>query len=173
MKIRTRDMTQIAILVAILAVFSQIAIPSPTGVPLTLQTLAITLIGYFAGWKKGLMVYAVYLLLGIIGIPVFANFKAGIQSLVGVTGGFLFGFIPFIILCGLNTRGSQKVLPIVLGICGLAICHLIGIVQFSTISGNSFSKTFMLVSFPYLIKDVISVICGFLLAKLIRKRIEF
>ena len=70
-------MVQIAMFTAVVAVLSQIAIPMPSGVPVTLQTLAVALCGYVLGSKKGAVSLLVYALLGAVGAPVFANFKGG------------------------------------------------------------------------------------------------
>lgn len=115
----------IALFAALTAALSQVAIPTPW-VPLTLQTFAAALCGYMLGWKGGLAALAVYLLLGAAGVPVFANFKAGAQALVGPTGGFLFGFLPMAALCGLQIGRKRAVTGILLGLLGLLLCHAAG-----------------------------------------------
>ena len=92
-KISTKDMVQIAMFTAVVAVLSQIAIPMPSEVPVTLQTLAVALCGYVLGSKKGAVSLLVYALLGAVGAPVFANFKGGLGAIAGPTGGFIWGFI--------------------------------------------------------------------------------
>ena len=74
---------------AIIAVLSQITIPLPTHVPVTLQTFAVALAGYFLGWKGGAVSALVYGLLGAIGVPVFAGWSGGFSVIVGYTGGFI------------------------------------------------------------------------------------
>ena len=76
-RLNVRDMTVMAVFAAALAVMSQISIPMPSGVPITLQTFALALIGYSLGAKRGAMAVLVYLLLGAVGVPVFANFHGG------------------------------------------------------------------------------------------------
>lgn len=100
----TRNMVLIAIFAAILAVLSQLSIPLPTGVPATLQTLAVALLGFvLGGWSSAASVI-LYIFLGAIGLPVFAGFKGGFAALFGPTGGFIFGFIPLALLCGFATQ---------------------------------------------------------------------
>ena len=77
---------------AVLAVLSQLAIPMPGAVPLTLQTFGVALCAYVLGWKLGTLSYLIYFLLGLAGVPVFSNFTGGIGKLFGPTGGFLIGF---------------------------------------------------------------------------------
>ena len=76
---------------AVLAVLSILQIPMPSGVPVTLQTFAVSLCGYVLGARRGTLCVALYLLLGIIGLPVFTGMTAGIGRIFGFTGGFLYG----------------------------------------------------------------------------------
>lgn len=92
-KLTTKDMCGIAIMTAITAVFSQISIPMPLGVPMTMQTFAVTLAGVILGAKNGAVSMAVYLLLGAVGVPVFSGMRGGIGVLAGPTGGFLWGYL--------------------------------------------------------------------------------
>jgi len=77
----------------ILAASAQISIPIQP-VPFTLQTLAVTLLGAFLGSRRAAVAVTLYLVEGSIGMPVFAEWKAGAGCLVGVTGGYLIGFVP-------------------------------------------------------------------------------
>ena len=86
-----------ALFAAITAVLSQIAIPMPSGVPVTLQTFAIALCGFYLCTARATVSTVVYVLLGAVGVPVFSGFKGGIASIVGPTGGFIIGFIAMVI----------------------------------------------------------------------------
>lgn len=167
-------MIQIALLAALTAVLSQLAIPMPTQVPLTLQTFAVALAAYFGGVKKGLTSIAVYLALGAVGIPVFANQKGGFGVLIGFTGGFLWGFLVMALLCGIGIDliRLHPAICIALGIVGLGICHLMGSFQYMLLSSRSFPESFMLVSFPYLLKDIASVVIAFFAAMGLRKALK-
>ncbi|MBS6476153.1 MAG: biotin transporter BioY [Clostridiales bacterium] len=160
----------IALFAALTAALSQVAVPTPW-VPLTLQTFAAALCGYMLGWKEGLAALAVYLLLGAAGVPVFANFKAGVQALVGPTGGFLFGFLPMAALCGLRMSQKRAIIGILLGFLGLLLCHAAGTLQYALVSHIGVGRAFLLVSLPYLLKDVLSVAGAYFLARVLRKRI--
>lgn len=165
---------------AVLAVLSQLAIPMPGAVPLTLQTFGVALCAYVLGWKLGTLSYLVYFLLGLAGVPVFSNFTGGINKLFGPTGGFLIGFFLLSVGCGLFThycrtyrmRKNEQTLSLLCGILGLIFCHLLGILQVSLLTKTSFAGSFLLVSAPYLIKDLISVIAAFFLAKPLRRHIS-
>ena len=92
-KISVQDICSIAIMTAITVVMAQISIPMPMGVPMTMQTFAITLAGVILGSKKGGLSILVYVLLGAIGVPVFAGFSGGVQNLIGPTGGFIISLV--------------------------------------------------------------------------------
>ena len=85
----------------VLAIAAQISIPLPNGVPLTLQTFTVAMIGFCLSTNKGLKTILTYLLLGVIGIPVFASGKAGFGTLFGLTGGFILGFILLVLFLSL------------------------------------------------------------------------
>ena len=86
-KFTTREMVLVGMFAAVLAVISQISLPMPTGVPITIQVFGVALVGAVLGSRLGTTATLVYVLLGAIGLPIFANFSGGISSIVGVTGG--------------------------------------------------------------------------------------
>ncbi len=153
-KNKTKQIVGIGVMTAIIAVLSQITIP---------------LAGYFLGWKGGAVSALVYGLLGAIGVPVFAGWSGGFSVIVGYTGGFIYGFIVMALLCGLGAKFcsdkiSGKVIAIVLGIAGLACDHLLGAIQYAIVANISIGKSILLVSVPYLVKDVISVVAAYLIS---------
>ena len=88
-KNKTRDMVFIALFAVLMAVCSWISIP--TAIPITMQTFGVFLTLNFLGGKKGTVSVCIYLLLGLIGLPVYANFTSGIGILLGMTGGYMIG----------------------------------------------------------------------------------
>lgn len=168
-KTDVKRMTRIALMTAVLAVAAQIAIPLPSGVPATLQTLAVALCGYVLGVRSGLVAVGVYLLLGAVGVPVFAAFTGGFQRFAGATGGFLWGFLPLAALCGLG-KGKPAFLSILMGMLGLLLCHTLGIAQFALLGKTGFRASATLLSLPFLPKDAFSVTGGYALARLLNKR---
>ena len=173
----TKNIIFIGLFAAITAVLSQIAIPLPTNVPLTLQTFAVALAGYFLGAVKGTVSMLVYVMLGAVGVPVFANWKGGFGVIMGATGGFIVGFIFMALLCGVGSsvfsskKLSGKVLAVLLGIAGLAVCHLLGFGWYAIFAKVSLGKSFMVVSLPYLIKDIGSVIAAYVISEELIKRL--
>lgn len=171
-KTRTQKMILAALFTAVIAVLSQTAIPTPFDVPLTLQTFAVALCGYTLGIKWGVASVAAYILLGAVGVPVFSGFKGGAQVLFGATGGFIFGFLFLTLLCGTADVIKNKYIKCLPGFLGIAVCHLLGTAQYALLYKMGFVPAFLLVSSPYLIKDVLSVAAAFFLSVYIRKIIK-
>ena len=129
-QLSTKSIILVGMFAAVLAVMSQIAIPMPSGVPMTLQTFAVALAGAVLGWKLGALSALVYLLLGAAGVPVFSGMSGGLGVLLGKTGGFIFGFIFMALLCGLGAAQKNKGIRGICGLAGLAVCHVLGVLQF-------------------------------------------
>ncbi len=166
------NMTLTGVMAALIVVFTMISIPMPSGVPVTLQTFGIALAGFILGAKFGSLSLITYTALGAIGLPVFSGLQGGFGILLGVTGGFIWGFILMALICGLGKNFNNKIVTIAFGMLGLIVCHIFGIVQFTLVTGGDFISSALLVSVPYLIKDVISVVGAFVVAMVINKALE-
>ena len=160
---KIRTLTFAALFAALIAVCAQLTVPMPSGVGFTLQTFAVALCGFLLGVKAGAAAMLAYLLVGLAGAPVFSGFQGGLQVLFGPTGGFLLGFFPMTALCGL-AAGRQGALRWIWGLPGLLVCHLGGVVQFALLREMELLPAFLLVSAPFLVKDLLSVAAAALLA---------
>lgn len=127
---KTRDLTYIAILVALMAVCSWITIP--TVVPFTLQTFAVFLASALLGGRRGTVAILVYILLGAVGAPVFSGFRGGPGALFGTTGGYILGFLAqaAVLWAGERLLGRSGRAFLLSGVLGLAVCYLFGSVWF-------------------------------------------
>lgn len=168
-RIQTKDLAITALCAAIIAVCAQISIPLPNMVPITLQTLAVAFCGYLLAPKFAALAITVYLLLGAVGVPVFSSFRGGFHMLTGPTGGFLLGFIPMVLLCSLTRR---KIPALLLGLLGLAACHLAGVLQYMLLTHIGFAAAALKVSVPFLVKDIASVLIAMILAVKIRPMLK-
>ena len=166
----TRSAVAAAMCAAVFAVLAQLAIPMPSGMPVTLQTFAAALCGYVLYWKWGLAAVATYLLLGLVGLPVFSGFRGGAAVLVGLTGGYLWGFLPFAALCGVGAAKRGAAAQIAFGLIGLTVCHAIGVLQFALLTDRTAWEAFLVASLPYLITDALSVAGACFVARYLRKR---
>ena len=172
LRFSVRDMALIALGAALIAVCSWIAVPSPLpgGVPFTLQTFAVCLLAALYGPRKGLWTLVCYLLLGLVGLPVFAGFQSGAGVLLGVTGGYLLGFFFTALVVGLAAERLGRRLPVLLGAMalGLALCYAFGTLWFVRVyAGNggamSLGSALGLCVLPYLLPDGVKLVLAALL----------
>lgn len=155
---------------ALICVFAVWQIPMPTGVPLTLQTFAVALVGYTLGSVRGTVAAAVYIAVGAAGLPVFSGFMGGISVLAGPSGGFVLGFLFLSALCGLGA--DRKMLSsLIFGGAGLVICHFLGVLRCAFVMDCSILTAFLSVSLAYILKDAILVFFAYHLSRHARKRV--
>lgn len=166
---KTKDLVLTALFSAVISVLSLVSVPTPLGVPLTIQVFAVALCGFTLGAKMSVPATLVYIALGLIGLPIFSGFMGGLGVLFGLTGGFIIGFIPLSLLSGINVKNGK--LRILLGVVGLIMCHIIGIIQFSVVSSADISSSFITISAPYLIKDCILVLGAYVVSKGVKKAV--
>jgi len=160
-------MTLISLFAALTAVGAFISIPLYP-VPLSLQTLFTLLAGMTLGSVMGASSQIIYVLLGVIGLPVFAGFKAGIGILFGPTGGFLFGFIISAYVIGriIETIKEKNIFYYLLaGFAGTVIIYFIGVTQLSLVTGIGIKKALLIGALPFLPGDILKIIAASFIAR--------
>lgn len=127
---KTKDMVLIALFAVLIAICSWISIP--TAIPFTMQTFGVFFALNFLGGKKGTVCVVIYLLMGVIGIPVYANGTAGIGMIVGITGGYMIGWIfSGVVMWFFQTFiGRTTWLQFLSMLVGLLVCYAIGTAWF-------------------------------------------
>ncbi len=167
------DLVYIAIGAALIAICSWISIP--TAVPFTLQTFAVFFVLLALGGERGTLATLVYVLLGAVGVPVFAGFSGGIGVLLGNTGGYIIGFLFTGLIYILFTKFFKKniVMKVVALVLGLAVCYAFGTAWFMHVYMKSSGEVGLLTVlgwcvFPFIIPDLLKLA----LAVVISKRIE-
>lgn len=130
---KTYDMVYIAVFAVLMAICSWISIPAT--VPFTLQTFAVFLTVGVLGGKRGSMAVLIYILLGAIGIPVFAGFSGGLGTLLGNTGGYIIGFLFSALVMWLMEKllGKKTWALAVSMVLGLVVCYAVGTVWFMVV----------------------------------------
>lgn len=128
--LRTIDIVYIALGAVLITICSWLSIP--TTVPFTMQTFAVFFVLSALGGKRGTVAIIVYVLLGAIGVPVFAQFTSGIGILLGNTGGYIVGFIFMGLIYRLivHFMGKKMWVEILAMVIGLAVCYSFGTVWF-------------------------------------------
>ncbi len=157
-----REITFISIFVSIITICSWISIPMT--VPFTLQTFAIFVTIGLLERKNSFLAVLVYILLGAIGLPVFSNFKGGVSSLIGPTGGYILGFLLTTLVSGflLEKLPNKNIFLVFSMIIGLIICYTFGtawFIYFYTKSSGSITifKALTLCVFPFILPDLAKI----------------
>lgn len=172
MKNKTKDLTLIAISTALTCVLSPLSIPIGI-VPIALTNLILLLNTYVLGYKKALVACLLYIIIGAIGIPVFANFSGGIGILSGPTGGYIIGYIPMIIVSGLLIeKYPNRLIHIIAMIIGTALCYALGTVWFCFVMNSSLASAMAICVIPFIPFDLIKIIIVALIGPVIIKRLN-
>ena len=174
---KTKDMALIGLFAALLTICSWISIP--TTIPFTLQTLGVFLAVGLLGGKRGTIAVLLYLLIGAVGVPVFAGFKGGIGALAGPTGGYLIGFIGTALMMWLCTaRFGVSTKTMIFGmIIGLLVCYCFGTMWFMWIYNRTQGSIALLGTlsacvFPFILPDLIKMAVSILLINRLRPIIK-
>ena len=171
-KISIQDICSIAIMTALIAVMAQISIPMPLGVPMTMQTFAITLAGIVLGSKRGALSAIVYLLLGAVGVPVFAGFSGGAQSLIGPTGGFLISFPIMAFLIGLGVElKKKKGMFLLFLILGTVSNYVVGVAMFCIVTQSPVITGITACVLPFIPTAIIKAAVASVLGLQIQRRL--
>jgi biotin transport system substrate-specific component len=144
---------------ALTAIGAFIVIPLQP-VPITLQTLFTGLAGVLLGGYAGALSQIIYVILGVIGLPVFAGGQAGLGTLLGPAGGYLIGFIAAAYIIGkiVESRQEAGLAWIVLSlIIGDLVIYTFGTVQLSLLAHLSINKALLVGVVPFLIGDLIKM----------------
>jgi biotin transport system substrate-specific component len=157
--IRIRHLVLIALGAAIVALTAQIYIPTQP-VPFTGQTLGVLVVGGALGFRRGAAALALYLLIGAVGLPVFAEGRAGSDVLRGVTGGYLIGFLVAGAVVGrLAELGWDRRLGAALAtmLVGTALIYAIGVPWLKLTTGMTWSDAVAAGLTPFLLWDAAKI----------------
>lgn len=171
-KLTVKDHCFIGIFAAIICVLGQLSIPMPYGVPMTLQTFVIPLAGVVLGAKKGTLATIIYVLLGTIGLPVFAGFSGGIGIVLGSTGGFILSFPIMALAAGLGADSGKKIWLILGLVIGAIINYLCGMLMFSVITASTLNTAFIVCVLPFILTSIIKMVLVYIGGLNIKKRMN-
>lgn len=169
-KIKSRDIAYVALFTAVMSICSWISIPAP--VPLTLQTFGVFLSVGILGGKLGSLAVLVYLLLGAVGMPVFAGFSSGLGYMMGSTGGYIVGFLlSALIMWGFeNFLGKKQWVTALSMAIGLIVCYIFGTTWFMFVYAKNTGEIGILTAlswcvFPYVLPDILKIFLAFIIQK--------
>lgn len=164
MKLTLKEQLLAAIFAGIIAIFSQVTIPLGL-IPFSLQTFIVGLVVALLNRKIGVLAIVIYLLLGLIGFPVFAGAGSGLASLLGPTGGFLVGFLPmgFFIGTMLKKVPFTYSWTIAVELAGFLLTLLFGTFWLKFSGQLSWSQAFANGFLPFILPECIkAILCGWI-----------
>lgn len=164
----------IGIMAAITCILGPLSIPIPfSPVPISFTNLAIYLTAFILGWKRGTISYFIYLLIGLVGLPVFSGFSGGPGKLFGPTGGYLIGFIFMALISGyFIEKFNGKLFMSILGlILATFAAYLLGTGWLAYQANLTFWQALMAGVIPYLIGDGIKIAFAAIVGPILKSRL--
>lgn len=171
---RLQAITFTALMTALVCVIAPFSVPLPGEVPLSLANLMLLLAACLLGGRWGTMCAVLYLLVGMVGVPVFSGFGAGLGKLLGPTGGYLIGYVPMVMLAGCFVRSNRarwgvRLLGLLLGIVA---DYLIGTLWFCHVTGTGVSAALPACILPFLPGDILKALLLCYVAPKVRGAVE-
>ena len=159
---RVRDAALVLAGALLIYLTARIAIPVPgSPVPITGQTFGVLLVGGALGFRRGLIAVALYVLLGVVGLPFFAEGKGGLSVIWGTNGGYLLGFVVAGAVVGrLAELGWDRRLGGAIGamLVGSVIIYAIGLPWLMAVTGLSVGETIAKGLTPFLFWDAVKLV---------------
>lgn len=169
-----QQIAEIGVMTAVICVLAPFSIPLPfSPVPISLTMLAIYFSCYALGMTKAAIAYLVYLLLGLVGVPVFSGFTAGPGKLFGPTGGYLIAFLATAIISGFFIDKFEKWYFDVVGmVLGITVAYVVGSIWLSMQAGMTISAAFMAGCIPFIPADIAKIVLAALVGPQLRKALK-
>lgn len=161
-----------AMMAAVIAAVSPFAVPIGP-ISLSLCTLVLYMVPYILGWQRGAVATLVFILLGMVGAPVFTGFQGGMGKVLGPTGGYIVGYLPLVIITGLAIRAFPKNRAIqLLGmVAATAVLYVLGTTWYMFQSGNPLDVALKWCVIPFIPGDLIKMIAATALGPLLGERL--
>ncbi len=168
----TKHLALIGVMAAVLCILGPLALPVGP-VPISIGSFAVYLTVYILGMKKGTISVCIYILLGLVGIPVFSSFSGGVGKVMGPTGGYIVGYILLALIFGFfidkwKTNYGFILLGMVLGTIAL---YLSGTAWLAYQAKMSFSAALAAGVLPFVAGDIVKMIVAMLVGQQVRKRL--
>ncbi len=162
---KTKKLVLCAVCAALTCAVAPLSVPIAGLVPISLATFAVLFSGILLGGRMGAVSQAVYLLIGTVGLPVFAGYTSGIGRLLGPTGGYLIGYVPMAFVAGAlyyrfgrhRTGGRKYAMMLLAMLAGEGILYLFGTAWFCIVTGTGVLAALMSCVLPFLLGDAAKI----------------
>lgn len=170
-KSKIHIMARIAVMTALTCVLAPMTIPIGP-VPITLTNLVMFFSLYLLGWKMGTVSVVVYILIGMLGVPVFSGFSGGLGKLLGPTGGYIIGYIPMAVIGGLAVEKFNSRWVHFLGLAlGTAVLYALGTAWFCYTMKIGVMAALGQAVIPFIPFDLIKIVIVIIVGPMIRERL--
>lgn len=167
-----KDLVKISISTSLISVVAPLSIPIGP-IPITLQTLIISIIGILIGGKKGFIATTMYIGIGAIGIPVFAQYKSGLSVLISPTGGFIISFPIMVFIIGIVFEKYKNKIILYIGvILANIINYVTGLCWFLYITNTGLVNGIKLIVIPFMLTTAIKVILTVEIGQILKNRLQ-
>lgn len=173
-KLSSKEIVIIALMAAIMCIVAPFSISiAISPVPITLAMFILYMMAYVLRPAKAGICVVIYLLLGLVGLPVFSGYSGGFAKLAGPTGGYLIGYIFTAVICSVFIwkENSGIILNILGMVLGLAAAYAFGTAWFCISYEMGVGKALMMCVVPYLPADAVKIIIAALAGPAVRKRL--
>lgn len=174
--ITVKQLALMGLMTAIICILGPISFPIPLSpVPISLGFLAIYFVVTVLGMKLGALSVFIYILLGLMGLPVFAGFAGGPGVLFGPTGGFILGYPFMALVIGFFLDRWYSCLPLcILGmLLGTAVCYIFGSVWLAYQASCTFPQALAMGVIPYIPGDLVKLALAMFLGRQVKKRLPY
>lgn len=168
----TKTLTLTAVLTALLCICGPLSIPIGP-VPISLTTAVLMLMALLLGAGRATLCCAVYLLLGLAGLPIFGGFNGGAGVFAGPTGGFLVGYLPLVAVCGFFcARTERRGLQAIALVSGTALLYAVGTIWFTVSTGATIAAALSACVLPFLPGDSLKIIAVLTGGNVLKSRLK-
>lgn len=169
---KAKDLTKTALFAAAICILAPWTLPTGA-LPMTLGSFAVSLSGGIGGAKRGTAAVAIYILLGGVGLPVFAGFVGGAQTLFGATGGFILGYIPLCLVLGIICDKKPTFLGCLLGsVLGYALMYICGAVWYCLVTKVSLISALTVCVLPFVLTDILKILASCALIPRLKRALD-
>ena len=172
-KLTTYQMAVTALMAAVLCVLGPLSVPIGA-IPISLSNLVICFTAWLLGAKFATLSVGIYLLIGLVGLPVFSGYGAGLAKLAGPTGGYLVGYLLLAFIGGLfieKSHGHPAISALGL-VLGDAACYVLGTAWFVFQMQCDLGYALAVCVYPFIALDLAKIVISCIIGALLRKRLE-
>ncbi len=174
MKLSVRELVIAALMSALFCILGPLSIPIGP-IPLSLTGLVLYMSLYITGRKMTAIAYLIYLIIGMIGLPVFSGYAGGLGKVIGPTGGYLAGYIFTALISGtvIDKYYNNRIISIIGMYIGLIFLYAFGTLWYAIINeGNTVLEILKICIIPFIPADSIKIILSAFLGPILKERIK-